>query len=395
MPISVERRFTRAGESPYASVAFRLASSEIRNPNGSVVFKLDGLEVPAAWSQVAVDILAQKYFRKAGVPARLKAVHEKGVPGVAVAPRRRRGRARRAAGGRALRRRDQRAAGVRPAGRHLDLLGLEGRLLRRRGGRARLLRRDALHAGAARWRRRTRRSGSTPACTGPTASTGRRRATSTSTRRPARCRASTSAYERPQPHACFIQSISDDLVNEGGIMDLWVREARLFKYGSGTGTNFSALRGENEPLSGGGKSSGPDELPQDRRPRRRRHQVRRHHAARRQDGDLSTSTTRTSRSSSTGRWSRSRRWPRWSPARALLQRHAGAIMAACHDAAFAGDGPVRSRARTRRCARRCARRRKAILPEGAIQQVILYASQGYPSDRGPDLRRPTGTATPT
>jgi ribonucleoside-diphosphate reductase alpha chain len=68
--------------------------------------------------------------------------------------------------------------------------------------------------------------------------------------------ASTSAYERPQPHACFIQGVADDLVNEGGIMDLWVREARLFKYGSGTGTNFSAMRGEGEPLSGGGRSSG-------------------------------------------------------------------------------------------------------------------------------------------
>ena len=67
---------------------------------------------------------------------------------------------------------------------------------------------------------------------------------------------SVSAYEHPQPHACFIQGVSDDLVNEGGIMDLWTREARLFKYGSGTGTNFSCLRGENEPLSGGGKSSG-------------------------------------------------------------------------------------------------------------------------------------------
>jgi ribonucleoside-diphosphate reductase alpha chain len=72
---------------------------------------------------------------------------------------------------------------------------------------------------------------------------------------------SASAYEHPQPHACFIQSVADDLVNEGGIMDLWVREARLFKYGSGTGTNFSSLRGEGEPLSGGGKSSGPDGFP--------------------------------------------------------------------------------------------------------------------------------------
>src|SRR6056300_1214711 len=67
---------------------------------------------------------------------------------------------------------------------------------------------------------------------------------------------SKSSYEHPQPHACFIQGVSDDLVNDGGIMDLWVREARLFKYGSGTGTNFSSLRGEGEALSGGGKSSG-------------------------------------------------------------------------------------------------------------------------------------------
>ena len=95
---------------------------------------------------------------------------------------------------------------------------------------------------------------------------------------------SKSSYEHPQPHACFIQGIEDDLVNEGGIMDLWVREARLFKYGSGTGSNFSRLRGEGEKLSGGGRSSRPDELPQDRRPRRRRDQVRRHHAPRRQDG---------------------------------------------------------------------------------------------------------------
>ena len=77
-----------------------------------------------------------------------------------------------------------------------------------------------------------------------------------STTRPASWSKSKSAYEHPQPHACFIQSIADDLVNEGGIMDLWVREARLFKYGSGTGSNFSRLRGENEKLSGGGKSSG-------------------------------------------------------------------------------------------------------------------------------------------
>ena len=95
---------------------------------------------------------------------------------------------------------------------------------------------------------------------------------------------SKSAYEHPQPHACFIQGINDDLVNEGGIMDLWVREARLFKYGSGTGTNFSRLRGEGEKLLGRRPLVRPHELPQDRRPRGGRDQVGRHHAARRQDG---------------------------------------------------------------------------------------------------------------
>src|SRR5258708_33577579 len=72
----IERRYTTDGQSPYADIAFRLTTSEIRNPDGSVVFRADDVEVPAAWSQVASDVLAQKYFRKAGVPARLKKVEE-------------------------------------------------------------------------------------------------------------------------------------------------------------------------------------------------------------------------------------------------------------------------------------------------------------------------------
>jgi hypothetical protein len=95
---------------------------------------------------------------------------------------------------------------------------------------------------------------------------------------------SKSAYEHPQPHACFIQSVGDDLVNEGGIMDLWVREARLFKYGSGTGSNFSLSARRGREAVGRRQVVGPDVVPQDRRPRRRRHQVGRHHAPRRQDG---------------------------------------------------------------------------------------------------------------
>ena len=252
----IERRYTKEGQSPYADIGFRLTTSEIRNPDGSIVFHADNVEVPEQWSQVASDVLAQKYFRKAGVPARLKKVEEETVPSwlwrsvaddAALDDAAREG---------ALHRRDLVQAGVRPARRHLDLLGLEGRLFRHRSRRAGVLRRAPLHAGDA--------DGGAELA----AMVQHRPALGLWHRRPepgpllcrlqdrrSWCKSAT-AYEHPQPHACFIQSISDDLVNEGGIMDLWVREARLFKYGSGTGTNFSKLRGEGERLSGGGKSSG-------------------------------------------------------------------------------------------------------------------------------------------
>src|SRR5512141_3530281 len=76
----IERRYTKDGQSAYENMTFRHVASEIRNPDGSVVFKLDNVEVPEFWSQVASDVLAQKYFRKAGVPARLKRVEENSVP---------------------------------------------------------------------------------------------------------------------------------------------------------------------------------------------------------------------------------------------------------------------------------------------------------------------------
>ena len=135
----IERRYTKTGQSPYSSLAFRLATSEIRNPDGSVVFKLENIEVPETWSQVASDVLAQKYFRKAGVPARLKKVEENDVPSwlwrsvpdeaaLAIPAR-----------GPAPRLRDLLQAGLRPPRRLLDLLGLEGRLFLLRGGRPGLL----------------------------------------------------------------------------------------------------------------------------------------------------------------------------------------------------------------------------------------------------------------
>src|SRR5215510_3873472 len=116
-----ERRLTKDGQSPYADIKFRLTTSEIKNPDGSVVFHADDVEVPEFWSQVASDVLAQKYFRKAGVPACLKKVEEETVPSFLW---------RSVADGAALHRRAFQQAGVRPAGRHLGLLGLEGRLLR-------------------------------------------------------------------------------------------------------------------------------------------------------------------------------------------------------------------------------------------------------------------------
>ncbi len=135
----IERRNTTAGQSPYAQIDFRLTTSEIRNPDGSVVFRLENVEVPGFWSQVASDVLAQKYFRKAGVAARLKKVEEETVPSwlwrsvpdteaLATLPEIR-----------ALCQRTLRQAGIRPPRRLLDLLGLEGQVFLERRRRFGLL----------------------------------------------------------------------------------------------------------------------------------------------------------------------------------------------------------------------------------------------------------------
>ena len=173
------------GQSPYAGIDFRLTTSEIRNPDGSVVFRLENVEVPQFWSQVASDVLAQKYFRKAGVAARLKKVEEETVPSwlwrsvpdteaLASLPENER-----------YRQRTLRQAGVRSPRRLLDLLGLEGRLFLLGRRRAAPSSTSCASCWPSRWSRRTRRNGSTPACIGPTASMAPARATITSTGRPA------------------------------------------------------------------------------------------------------------------------------------------------------------------------------------------------------------------
>ncbi len=251
----IERRYTRKGASPYADIEFRTTNSEIRNPDGSLVFLLENIEVPAAWSQVAADVLAQKYFRKAGVPAKLKAVPEDDLPEWLW----------RHVG-------DEKALAALPElerfGSEMDSRKVFDRLAGTwtywgwKGGYF-----DS-EADALAYYDEMRHMLATQkgAPNSPQwFNTGLHWAYGIDgpgqghyyvDHHNGEVVRSASAYERPQPHACFIQSVSDDLVNEGGIMDLWVREARLFKYGSGTGSNFSRLRGEGETLSGGGKSSG-------------------------------------------------------------------------------------------------------------------------------------------
>ncbi|MGD1016163.1 MAG: vitamin B12-dependent ribonucleotide reductase [Roseiarcus sp.] len=251
----IERRYTKEGQSAYADIAFRLTTSEIRNPDGSVVFQANGVEVPEQWSQVASDVLAQKYFRKAGVPACLKKVEEETVPSwlwrsvpdeaaLAALPEKDR-----FLGETSCRQVFDRLAGT------WTYWGWKGGYFSSEADAQAffdehryMLAMQMVAPNSPQWFN----TGLHWAygIDGPSQGhfyvdfkTGKLVQSAT-------------AYEHPQPHACFIQSISDDLVNEGGIMDLWVREARLFKYGSGTGTNFSRLRGAGEKLSGGGKSSG-------------------------------------------------------------------------------------------------------------------------------------------
>ncbi len=243
--MKISRRFTKEGQDPFASVEWTTRASRISNPDGSVVFEMNDAEVPETWSQLATDIMVSKYFRKAGVP---QTEQPYALPG---------------------------ESDVKKRDDGSDLTGPERSA------------RQVIHRLAGCWRHWGEAHGYFDSASDAQAfydelvymmvhqmcapnspqwfNTGLNWAYGISgpaqghwvvdpaTGEP---QLADDAYSHPQPHACFIQSVSDDLVNEGGIMDLWLREARLFKYGSGTGTNFSNLRAENEPLSGGGKSSG-------------------------------------------------------------------------------------------------------------------------------------------
>jgi ribonucleoside-diphosphate reductase alpha chain len=251
----IERRFTVGKSSPYDGIKFKKTACEIRNPDGTIVFKLEDVGVPESWSQVASDIIAQKYLRKAGVPAHLKVVKEKGVPSwlfrseadeekLEALPKNKRYGSEISA----TQVFDRLAGTWTYWGWKSDYFPTEEDAKAYYDEMRYMLCQQFAAPNSPQWFNTGLHwaygiDGPAQGHSFVDPVTGE-------------VTLSKSSYERPQPHACFIQSVSDDLVNEGGIMDLWVREARLFKYGSGTGTNFSSLRGNGEPLSGGGKSSG-------------------------------------------------------------------------------------------------------------------------------------------
>jgi len=253
--MQIDRRFSKKSGAAHGAAAFKRANSEIRSFSGEIIFEMRDIEVPKDWSQTAIDILAQKYLRKAGVPAVTRRVPEKGVPkflqrsmpnvaALAKLPA------------------DKRYGPETSARQVFDRMagtwaywGWKGGYFDNEAAAEAYL--DEMRAmlvaqiGAPNspqwfntglyWAYGIEGAGQghyyVDHETGALAESG-------------------SAYERPQPHACFIQSLSDNLAGDGGVMDLWKREALLFKYGSGAGANFSNIRAEGEPLSSGGKSSG-------------------------------------------------------------------------------------------------------------------------------------------
>ena len=217
----LQRRFTQPDLDPLDAVKFERRSTVIANPDGSVVFEMHDIEVPKDWSQLATDIIASKYFRKAGVPS--PEGRETGARQVVhrIAH--------------TLRTWGEEKGGYFESPEEADTFEAElGHLLIKQIGafnspvwfNCGLYHEYGVRGSGGNW------------------------AWDFAGKRPEQI---ANNYVRPQCSACFIQSVEDDLMS---IFDLVRSEARIFKYGSGTGTNFSKLRGRQEKLSGGGTSSG-------------------------------------------------------------------------------------------------------------------------------------------
>jgi ribonucleoside-diphosphate reductase alpha chain len=237
--MKINRRFTKSGQNPLDAVEYEKRTSRISNPDGSVVFEMNDAEIPRSWSQLATDIMVSKYFRKAGVPQR----DEAGNPvrdsngNVVTGPER------------SVKEVINRLAGCwRHWGEKFGYFDHAEDAQAFYDEISHMLVHQMCAPNSPQW--------FNTGLNWAYGITGPAQGHFYCDPKSGELMKSRDAYSHPQPHACFIQSVSDDLVNPGGIMDLWTREARLFKYGSGTGSNFSNLRGDNEPLSGGGKSSG-------------------------------------------------------------------------------------------------------------------------------------------
>jgi ribonucleoside-diphosphate reductase alpha chain len=236
--LKVTRKYTSKGD-PYKGIVWEKRTSKIANPDGSVVFEMDDVEIPSTWSQVATDIMVSKYFRKAGVPqvdAEGNVVKDENGDVVL--------------GSETSSRQvfDRLAETWRHWGETTGYFATKDDAQAFEDELKYMLATQMAAPNSPQWfntglNHKYDLTGPAQGFWYVDPKTGE-------------LVEADDSYSRPQPHACFIQSIDDDLVNEGGIMDLWVKEARLFKFGSGTGTNFSHLRGEGEQLSGGGVSSG-------------------------------------------------------------------------------------------------------------------------------------------
>ncbi len=237
--LRITRRFTEAGKDPYDQLEWSTRDSRIANPDGSVVFEMTDAEIPAHWSQVASDIMVSKYFRKAGIPQyddEGKAlVDENGDP--VTGPER-----------------SARQVFDRLAGTWKHWGEKEGYFASTDDTEAfedelrYMLATQMAAPNSPQW--------FNTGLNWAYGLTGPPQGLWYVDGETEKLTSSPDSYSRPTPQACYILGVSDDLVNPGGIMDLWVREARIFKFGSGAGSNFSEIRGENEQLSGGGKSSG-------------------------------------------------------------------------------------------------------------------------------------------
>ena len=369
-----ERRFTTAGKDPYASLEFRFASSEIKNPDGTVVFRAENVEVPVQFSQVATDIMAQKYFRKAGVPAQLKTVEESAVPSwlwrsvpdeaaLAKLPE------------------EERFSGESSAKQVFNRLAGTWTYWGWKGGYfsdeedARTYYDEMCYMLAAQMAAPNSPQWFNTGMHWAYGIDGPSQGHHYVDYKTGKLTRSASAYEHPQPHACFIQSVSDDLVNEGGIMDLWVREARLFKYGSGTGSNFSRIRGEGESLSGGGRSSG---LMSFLRIGDRAAGAIKSGGTTRRAAKMVTVDVDHPDIEAYVDWKvvEEQKVAALVAGSKLAQLHMGEVMAACHDEAVSGDDRFEPRA-NKRLKKAIIAARGAMIPENYVQRVIQFARQGY------------------